>query len=92
MVTMTLTEFNRNPSAAARLARRSPVIVTERGVAAFEYRAIAPASSRLDQLIAEGRWRAPQVPHGPLRHADITVSAGRELYEAWEQEDAERDL
>ena len=41
MATMTLTEFNQNPSRATRLARVDPVIVTDHGEATFELRLIA---------------------------------------------------
>ena len=92
MATMTMTEFNRNPSAAARIARTEPVIVTERGRAAFEYRAVKPAVSRLDELIAAGLVRPARL-HGPIVNSEPTLdpAVGREIYEQFWADREARD-
>jgi hypothetical protein len=57
MATVTLTEFNRNPSRVAKIARSEDVIITDHGVATLEVRRIDAHDSRLDQLRRAGQVR-----------------------------------
>jgi len=57
MGTMTLTEFNQNPSRATSLARVEDLIVTDRGKPSFVLKAVAKPESRIDALRRAGLIR-----------------------------------
>ena len=60
MITMTLTEFNRNVSRATRMARVEDVVITERGIDAFQLRALPQRHDRIDSMRRAGLIRPAQ--------------------------------
>jgi len=52
---MTLTEFNRNPSRATRLAEQEDVIVERHGMGAFRLSKIEPQPRTVEALLAAGK-------------------------------------
>ena len=57
MGTMTLTEFNQNPSRATNLARAEDLTITDRGNPTFMLTAVAKPESRIDALRRAGLIR-----------------------------------
>jgi hypothetical protein len=88
MATVTLTEFNRNPSRVARLAQTEDVIVTDHGVASLEVRRVGGQSSRLDQLRRAGVIRpARDRSRGAFPDFGIEPGLADRLYEQFLAED-----
>ena len=83
MPTMTLTEFNQNPSRVVRLLQadaHAVIRVTKRGVPLFQIAAIERPDDPLQTLIAAGRAEAPTNPSGaPIDYGDRAVPAGLDL-------------
>jgi len=83
MSTMTLTEFNQNPSRVVRLLEadaHATIRVTRRGVPLFQITAIERPADPVGALIAAGRGRAPSHPSSePIRYGDTSVPSGLDL-------------
>ena len=80
MLTMTLTEFNQNPSRATRLAEHGEVGILRRGVLAFKLVPVDPPEDPLASLVTAGLARPPRRHAGPkvfrtLNRPDIDVDA-----------------
>jgi hypothetical protein len=60
MVTMTLTEFNQNPSQATRLADVEDVLVLRRGQAAYRLSKVEPEPDPLDMMLLTGQATPPR--------------------------------
>lgn len=73
MVTMTLTEFNQNVSRATRMARVEDVIITERGVEAFQLRALPTRHGRIDSLRRAGLIRPARPAPGAMVFPTLDV-------------------
>jgi len=58
---MPLSDFNRNPSRATRLARVGSVTITDRGQPAFELRAVEQPSMRFEALVRAGVLAPPRL-------------------------------
>ena len=90
MPTMTLTEFNQNPSRVVRLLQADAdtvIQVTKRGVPLFQIAAIERSDDPLQALIAAGRAQTPANPsRAPLDYGDRTVPAGLDLVADLERE------
>lgn len=54
MKTLSLTEFNQNPSRATRLADEDEVLVLRRGVAAYRLVRVDPPEDPVDALVQAG--------------------------------------
>ena len=92
MTTITLTEFNRNPSHAARTARFEDVTITDHGVATLELRRVGRPGSRLDQWRRTGALRPARDRTGsPFPDFALDPDQARHLYAAFEEERAGRD-
>jgi len=59
-MTLSLSEFNRNPSLVTRLAKVAPVTITNHGLPAFELRVVAPPSKRTEALVGAGILTPPR--------------------------------
>lgn len=81
VTSITLTEFNQNPSRATRLADRGEVIVMRRGRAAYRITKIESSGDPLDELLATGLARSARstIPrstrHFPTIATDIDLGA-----------------
>jgi len=79
--TITLTEFNQNPSRATRLADTDDVLVLRRGMAAYRLQRVREPTDPVEALIQTGlltpRRRQGEPRRGPLpvAHADIDLGA-----------------
>ena len=92
MATITLTEFNRNPSRVAWLARTEDVILTDHGVATLELRAIGKPASRLDELRRAGLVSpARDRSRTPIPDAALKPGLSQRLYAAYEDERDRRE-
>ena len=92
MATITLTEFNRNPSRVARIARTEDVIITDHGVATLELRRVDKQSSRLGQLRRQGRVQpARDRTPGPFPGFGVDRDVAERLYQAFQAERGERE-
>jgi hypothetical protein len=92
MATITLTEFNRNPSRVAKIARTEDVIITDHGVATLELRRIHAHSSRLDQLRRQGQVQpARDRSSDPFPDCGVDRDAAERLFAAFEAERGERE-
>lgn len=60
VTTLSLTEFNQNPSRATRLADEGEVIVLRRGVAAYRLTRVDHPEDPIDALIQSGRASPPR--------------------------------
>ena len=91
-MTLPLSEFNRNPSRATRLAKIGAVTITDRGVPAFELRAVVRPSKRTDALVRAGVL-APPRSSSTERLPDFGVDAAvaRAIVAEFEQDKAARD-
>ena len=88
---MTMTEFNRNPSRAARLARTEAVIITDHGVPSLRIDSLLPMENPLDRLVKAGRATPPSRPRGkPFPRPEIHRDLVREAIANWEAERDER--
>ncbi|MDR1442526.1 MAG: hypothetical protein LBJ02_09125 [Bifidobacteriaceae bacterium] len=80
MATITLTEFNQNPSRATRLADLGEVIVLRRGVAAYRFERIPErAGDRLEALVQAGLAARPRRAAGPRSGPLPVARAGVDL-------------
>ena len=90
--TMPLSEFNRNPSQATRLARIGAVTITDRGLPAFELRALAPPLARAEALVRAGVLTPPRVRSTtPLPDFGIDPSLAQAIIAQIDQETSTRD-
>ncbi|MDR0285601.1 MAG: hypothetical protein LBI33_12060 [Propionibacteriaceae bacterium] len=80
MVTMTLTEFNQNPSQATRLADSGQVLVLRRGKPAYRLERVAERpGDPVDALVQAGLLspaRRQGTRRTPLPHAQAGADAG----------------
>lgn len=91
-VTIPLSEFNRNPSRATRLARIGSVTITDRGLSAFELRSVAPPSTRSEALVRAGVIAPPRNRSAePLPDFGVDPAVARAIVTEVEQEMAARD-
>ena len=91
-MTLTLSEFNRNPSRATRLARVGSVTITDRGLPAFELRFVAQTSARADALVRAGVLTPPRHRSTePLPDFGVNPAVARSIIEEVEQDKAARD-
>jgi len=89
---MPLSDFNRNPSRATRLARVGLVTITDRGSPAFELRAVARPSARFDALIRAGVLTPPQVRSSePLPDFNVDPLAAKTAVADFEKGKTARD-
>lgn len=89
---MPLSDFNRNPSRATRLARIGSVTITDHGLPAFELRAVARPSLRSEALIRAGILAPPQVFSAePLPDFGVDPAVARAAVAGYEREKAARD-
>lgn len=84
MKTISLTEFNQNPSRATRLADTEDVVVLRRGVATYRLQRIREATADpVEQFIQAGLLTPPRTAgkarHGRLRVAPTEVDLGSAL-------------
>ncbi|MCL2468259.1 MAG: type II toxin-antitoxin system Phd/YefM family antitoxin [Micrococcales bacterium] len=80
MRTLTLTEFNQNPSRATRLADEGDVVILRRGAAAYRLVRIADEpSDPVEQLLATGFLSPPRAGHEHRRTASTSVDLGAAL-------------
>jgi hypothetical protein len=81
--TITLTEFNQNPSRATRLADTDDVLVLRRGVVAYRLQRVheEPGDDPVEALVQAGllspprRSNKPRPQHLPVAHTDIDLGA-----------------
>lgn len=76
MSSISLTEFNQNPSRATRLADRGEVIVLRRGRPAYRITRIVSATDPLDELVTGGLVRPPRntTRTSPRRFPTVTTT------------------
>lgn len=86
MSSISLTEFNQNPSRAARLADRGEVIVLRRGRPAYRITRIVSVTDPLDELVASGLARPPRSPTRTSPRRFPTVTTAVDLASALEAE------
>ena len=81
MATITMTEFNRNPSRAARLARVEPLTVTDHGEPSLEVRSLAKKQlSNYERLLSEGRITpAKNRTRMPINWPKVDPQVAREI-------------
>jgi len=92
MATVTLTEFNRNPSRVAKTARDEDVVITDHGVATLELRRIDRGVSRLDRLRRAGQVRpARDRSTEPFPDFGLDHDVADGLVAAFESERDQRD-
>ncbi|MDR0783010.1 MAG: hypothetical protein LBE83_04535 [Propionibacteriaceae bacterium] len=92
MTTITLTEFNRNPSLIARLARTRNVIITDHGAATLEIRRIDSQGSRLDELRRLGQVRPVRDRSSdPFPDFEVDPALASRLMAAFEEERDQRE-
>ena len=90
--TIPLSDFNRNPSRATRLARIGLVTITDRGVPAFELRAAARPSARYEALVRAGVLASPRVRSAePLPDFGVDPVVARAIVLEIDREKAARD-
>lgn len=91
-MTIPLSEFNRNPSRATRLARAGSVTITDRGLPAFELRSVAPPPMRLEALVRAGVLAPPRHRStGPLPDFGVDPAVARAIVAEAERDKAARD-
>ena len=91
-MTIPLSEFNRNPTRATRLARVGLVTITDRGLPAFELRSVAPPSMRSEALVRAGVIAPPQHRSAePLPDFGVDPSVARFIIAEAERDKAARD-
>lgn len=86
MATITLADFNRDPSSAAHLARSGMVTITDDGIPTLELRAFLPGSvTRLEELRRAGMVRrAPNRSASPAPDFGVTSVIAREIISDFE--------
>lgn len=90
--TIPLSEFNRNPSRATRLARVGAVTITDRGLPAFELRSVVPPSPRTEALVRAGLLTPPRRRSAePLPDFGVDPAVARTIIAEAEQDKAARD-
>jgi len=90
--TMPLSDFNRNPSRATRLARIGSVTITDHGMPAFELRALVQPQMRSEALVRAGVLSPPRVRSGePLPDFGVDPTIARAIVAEIEDEKAARD-
>ena len=91
-ITIPLSEFNRNPSRVTRLARVGPVMITDRGLPAFEVRPVAQPLQRMESLVRAGVLTPPasRSPE-PLPDFGVQPSVARAIIAETESDKAARD-
>ncbi|MCL2490877.1 MAG: hypothetical protein FWF36_09220 [Propionibacteriaceae bacterium] len=91
-MTIPLSEFNRNPSRATRLARIGSLTITDRGLPAFELRSVAQPSNRMDTLVRAGVVTPPRSRSSePLPDLGVEPAVARAIVDEFEQDKATRD-
>lgn len=89
---ITLSDFNRNPSRATRLARVGSVTITDHGSPAFELRSLTQPSTRTAALVRAGILGAPQVRSvDPLPSFKVDPAVARAAILRFEGDKAARD-
>ena len=92
MTTITLTQFNRNPSRVAKIAREQDVIITDHGVPALEVRRVDSRGGRLDRLRRAGQLRpARDRSSDPFPDFGVDPDVADRLFEEFEEERARRE-
>jgi len=90
--TMSLSGFTRNPSRATRLARVAPVVITDRGLPAFELRPVARPSQRMEALVRAGVLTPPRSRStDPLPGFGVDPAVARAIVAEAERDKATRD-
>ncbi len=90
MKTISLTEFNQNPSKAARLADTDDVVVLRRGQPAYRLTRIEPAGDPIDELLQTGAL-SPARRTGPRPHRFPSVATDVDLGAALDAERSRLD-
>ncbi|MCL2423303.1 MAG: type II toxin-antitoxin system Phd/YefM family antitoxin [Micrococcales bacterium] len=80
MRTLTLTEFNQNPSRATRLADEGDVVILRRGAATYRLvRIHDEPGDPVERLLATGFLSPPRAVHTQRRTANTSVDLGAAL-------------
>jgi len=89
---ISLSEFNRNPSRATRLARVGSVTITDRGLPTFELRPVIQPSKRMDTLVRAGVLMPPRSRStDPLPVFKVDPAVARAIVAEFERDKAGRD-
>ncbi|MCL1838308.1 MAG: hypothetical protein FWG47_03200 [Propionibacteriaceae bacterium] len=90
--TIPLSDFNRNPSRATRLARLGSVTITDHGIPAFELRVLARPRLRTEMLVRAGVLTPPRIrTTEPLPDFNVDAAVARAIVTEIENEKAARD-
>lgn len=91
-MTMPLSEFNRNPSRATRLARIGLLTISDRGLPAFELRSVVRPSGKMDALVRAGVIAPPRSRStDPLPTFGVEPAVARAAIAELDREEATRD-